>query len=111
MARKDRAEVLAPLAAVLGAKNPDWNLARVASVDGANRRTRYLEALGRLELAVNYASPRPGDFMQDGGTFGRRPKLPGDLLLNESGDLAGIARWGMARREPVWKGLRIIDSA
>ncbi|MFP6901381.1 MAG: hypothetical protein VCA36_10585, partial [Opitutales bacterium] len=111
LARKDRSAVLAPLVAVLGSKNPDWNTVRSAAADGNGRRTRYVEALGRLELAVNYASPRLGDFMQDGVTFGRRPKLPGDLLLNESGDLAGIARWGMARREPVWKGLRIVDSA
>ena len=110
-ARKDRASLLAPLVAVLGAKKPDWSLVRSTSADATNRRTRYKEALGRLELAVNYASPRPGDFMQDGVTFGRRPKLPGDLLLNESGDLVGMARWGMARRDPVWKGLRIVDSA
>ncbi len=110
-AQKDRSDLLSPLAAVLGAKNPDWKLARAAYADATDRRTRYLDALSRLELAVNYASPRPGDFMQDGVTFGRRPKLPGDLLFNESGGLVGLARWGMARREPVWKGLRIVDSA
>ncbi|MFP6901839.1 MAG: hypothetical protein VCA36_12905, partial [Opitutales bacterium] len=111
LARKNRSDVLAPLVATLGSKSPDWNMVRSAAVDGNGRRARYLEAMGRLELAVNYASPRPGDFMQDGVTFGRRAKLPGDLLLNESGGLVGVARWGMARREPVWKGLRIVDSA
>ena len=111
-ARKDSNHFLAPLAMALSSKIPDWSAkSRHASVAAANRRTRYLEALDRLELAVNYASPRPGDFMQDGVTFGRRPKLPGDVLLNESGGFAGVARWGMARREPVWKGLRIVDSA
>ena len=110
-AQKDRSDLLAPLAAVFGTKNPDWNLGRATSVDGTERRARYLDSLGRLELAVNYASLRPGDFMQDGVTFGRRPKLPGDLLLDAEGGFAGVARWGMARREPVWRGLRIVDSA
>ncbi|MBO93403.1 MAG: hypothetical protein CMI32_00695, partial [Opitutales bacterium] len=111
LAQKNRSDVLAPLVAVLGSKNPDWNTVRLVAGNADDRRTRYLEALGKLELAVDYGNLSPGDFMQDGVTFGRRPKLPGDLLLNQSGGLAGVARWGMARREPVWNGLRIVDSA
>ena len=94
LAQKNRSDVLAPLVAVLGSKNPDWNTVRLVAGNADDRRTRYLEALGKLELAVDYGNLSPGDFMQDGVTFGRRPKLPGDLLLNQSGGLAGVARWG-----------------
>ena len=38
-AQKDRSDLLAPLAAVFGTKNPDWNLVRATSVDGTERRS------------------------------------------------------------------------
>ena len=111
LALKTSDDVMAPVAAALAKKQPDWNSVRSAAGDAEARRSRYLESLGKLDLAVNFATLPPGEFMQDGVTFGQRPKLPGDLLLDAEGGLSGVARWGMARREPVWRGLRIVDSA
>ena len=110
-AKSNRTDPLAPLVAVFGNEKPNWNLLRSANADLELRRGKYLDALEKLELAVVYGNLAPGLFMQDGVTFGQRPKLPGDLLLDAEGALIGVARWGMARREPVWRGLRIVDSA
>ena len=110
-AKSNRTDPLAPVASVFANEKPDWNPLRSVSANLAERRTKYLQALEKLELAVDYGDLPSGLFMQDGYTFGQRPKLPGDLLLDANGGLAGVAHWGMARREPVWRGLRIVDSA
>ena len=110
-AKSNRAELLAPLASVIATEKPDWNPLRSTNSNIEDRRKKYLEALGKLELAVDYGDLPSGLFMQDGYTFGQRPKLPGDLLLDANGDLVGVARWGMARRESSWRDLRIVDSA
>ncbi|MBT3636404.1 MAG: DUF1553 domain-containing protein [Opitutae bacterium] len=110
-AKSSRSGPLAPLAAVFGNKKPDWNPLRSENANLEDRRKKYLEARGKLELAVDYGDLPAGLFLQDGYSFGQRPKLPGDLILDANGDPAGVARWGMARREPSWNGLRIVDSA
>ncbi len=110
-AKANRSDPLAHVSAVFVNENPDWNILRSEVRNLEERRKKYSEALEKLELAVDYATLSPGFFMQDGVAFGQRVKLPGDLLLDAEGGLAGVARWGMARREPVWRGLRIVDSA
>jgi len=110
-AKSSRSGPLAPLAAVFGNKKPDWNPLRSENANLEDRRKKYLDALGKLELAVNYGDLPSGLFLQDGYSFGQRPKLPGDLLLDANGAPAGVARWGMARRDPSWHGLRTVDSA
>ncbi|MDA1047791.1 MAG: PSD1 and planctomycete cytochrome C domain-containing protein [Verrucomicrobia bacterium] len=110
-AKSNRADPLAPLASVFANEKPNWNPLRSANANLESRRSKFLESFGKLELAVDYGNLAHGLFMQDGVTFGQRVKLPGDLLLDGEGGIAGIARWGMARRESVWRGLRIVDSA
>jgi len=110
-ANSNRSDPLAPLAAALVDKAPDFNSLLSVNAHNGDRRKKYLEAREKLELAVDYGDLPAGLFLQDGYSFGQRPKLPGDLILDANGDLAGVARWGMARREPSWSGLRIVDSA
>jgi len=110
-AKSNRSDPLSSLAAVFVNKNPDWNAFHFERANLEDRRKKYLESLSKLELAVDYGNLAASLFLQDGYSFGQRPKLPGDLLLDADGSLAGVARWGMARREPSWRGLRIVDSA
>jgi hypothetical protein len=109
-AKSSRSGPLAPLSAVLVNNKPDWNLLYYENASLEDRRKKYFDALGKLELAVNYSNSPTGFFLQDGYSFGQRPKLPGDLLLDANGVPAGVARWGMARREPSWHVLRTVDS-
>ncbi|MFP6886664.1 MAG: DUF1549 domain-containing protein, partial [Opitutales bacterium] len=51
-AKSNRSDPLAPVASVFVDEKPDWNLLRSASANLGERRTKYLQALGKLELAV-----------------------------------------------------------
>ena len=103
-AKQDSKDFLFPLANFLIDKRFPGN------GDSVARGSRFKEALGRLDLAVDYGGLPRGGFMQDGYTFGSNPVRVGELLLDPNGAALGLARWSSARRDPAWKGLRIVDS-
>ena len=109
-ARADRQDFLAPVADALANKTFDPASVATAVRDAEVRRQRYREAFARLEIAVDYGDLPPGGFVQDGYAFGSRARRSGELLLDAQGASAGAARWPMARREPAWRGLRVVDS-
>ena len=76
------------------------------------KEAAYREALGKLEVVIDYATSKPEDFLQDGYTFGARPVRPGQVLWGTDAKkpVLGIAGYGAARKEPAWHGLRIVDS-
>lgn len=63
-------------------------------------------------VVVDFGAPRPGDVIQDGESFGRRPVARGELVLvRRSGtrpDL-GIATLGAWERDPFWTFLKLVD--
>ena len=103
-AKMDSKDFLSPLANVLVDGRFPGNSESMA------RGKRFTEALGRLDLAVDYGGLPKGGFMQDGYTFGSNPVRVGELLLEADGTAHGLSRWSMARRDPAWKGLRVVDS-
>ena len=58
-------------------------------------------------VVVDYASPGPKDWMQDGWSFGLRPTQRGEIILGESENqpLAGVVTRAAAMRDPAWSRL------
>jgi len=105
-AEKDAASPLHLLAKSRNGKVPLDQPASSAVDDTLNK------ALQELKTVINYSTAPTQHFLQDGYTFGPRVVKAGDILWssNPKQPIDGIASYGMARKDPAWHGMRIIDS-
>jgi len=58
-----------------------------------------------IRVIVDYSSPSPGEFIQDGSAFGRSPVVPGELMLDSANRKLSVATYGAAKRDPAFNKL------
>jgi hypothetical protein len=69
--------------------------------------TEHEAAQAKHKVVVDYNDPK-AEWIVDGYAFGLRPVRAGELSLRTDGQaplVAEVAQYGMARRDPRWKGL------
>ena len=62
-------------------------------------------------VIVDYGNLQPGQWMQDGFTFGSAPVQPGELWFTDSPRSVGVYTTAAARRDPLWDGLVVAKEA
>ena len=85
-------------AAIVKPTFDDWK-ARQADLDRAR---------SRMKTIVDYATSGVQDWMHDGYAFGLAPVRPGHVVLGDDPQrpIQRVLRYGAARRDPLWSGLR-----
>ena len=104
-------DLFEPLANIL-TKDAAANAALAERQKGLAERLKQKEvetrlAADRMRVIVDYAQS-DSPWITDGVAFGQRPITPGELILRTDGQsplVIDVAKEGMARRDPRWKGL------